>query len=105
MLLHGWTQVPPAEKDDNKLNGETTQNTAQEGEMDSELEEVSEPSGKKRKLSDVSDTTGTLDASKLTAESKNHKEVEKLDDEDDDDDDLVMIEDPNLVANKKVRLQ
>lgn len=96
MVLSGWTQAPAVVG-----NGGSTSNALQaeavEAEKDTEVDEISEPSGKKRKLSEV-DIPNTADG------TGNHKEVKELDD-DDDDDDLVMLNDFDSVANKKKRLQ
>lgn len=111
MVLSGWTQAPAAVKDDKKSigNGGNASNALEhelaEANRDGEMEEISEPSVKKRKLSEVSIAT-ILDGPEATAdEIKNQKEVEKLDDDDDDEEDLVMIDDLNSVGNKKTRLQ
>ncbi|XP_031252237.1 SUMO-activating enzyme subunit 2-like [Pistacia vera] len=93
MVLTGWTQAPAVVG-----NGGSTSNARQaEAEKDTEVDEISEPSGKKRKLSEV-DIPNAADG------TGNHKEVKELDD-DDDDDDLVMLDDFDSVTNKKKRLQ
>lgn len=111
MLLSGWTQAPPAKDDKQSMNdkqsignGGDSSNALQtepaDAVKDGEMEEISEPSGKKRKLSEGSKAS-ILDA---TDGTRNHKEVEKLDD-DDDDDDVVMFDDLDSMTNKKKRLQ
>ncbi|XP_031260229.1 SUMO-activating enzyme subunit 2-like, partial [Pistacia vera] len=93
MVLTGWTQAPAVVG-----NGGSTSNARQaEAEKDTEVDEISEPSGKKRKLSEV-DIPNAADG------TGNHKEVKELDD-DDDDDDLVMLDDLDSVTKKKKRLQ
>lgn len=110
MLLSGWTQAPPAKDDKQSMNdkqsignGGDSSNALQtepaDAVKDGEMEEISEPSGKKRKLSEGSKAS-ILDA---TDGTRNHKEVEKLDD--DDDDDVVMFDDLDSMTNKKKRLQ
>lgn len=104
MLLSGWTQAPPAKDDKQSIgNGGESSNALQtepaDAVKDGEMEEISEPSGKKRKLSEGSKAS-ILDA---TDGTRNHKEVEKLDD--DDDDDVVMFDDLDSMTNKKKRLQ
>lgn len=95
MVLSGWTQAPAVVE-----NSGSTSNVPQaevvEAEKDTKVEEISEPSGKKRKLTEV-DIPNAVDG------TGNHKEVKELDD-DDDDDDLVMLEYLDSVANKKKRL-
>lgn len=104
MLLSGWTQAPPAKDDKQSIgNGGDSSNALQtepaDAVKDGEMEEISESSGKKRKLSEGSKAS-ILDA---TDGTRNHKEVEKLDD--DDDDDVVMFDDLDSMTNKKKRLQ
>ncbi|KAJ0077122.1 hypothetical protein Patl1_36495 [Pistacia atlantica] len=73
MVLTGWTQAPAVVG-----NGGSTSNARQaEAEKDTEVDEISEPSGKKRKLSEV-DIPNAADG------TGNHKEVKELDDDDDD---------------------
>ncbi|GMY05726.1 SUMO-activating enzyme subunit 2 [Fagus crenata] len=91
MLLSGWTQASPVEKDDNKSigNGGSTSDASQtvpvEAENNVEIGGVA--SAKKRKLSE-------------TNETKNHEKLEVVDD---DDDCLMLDGDPGI--NKKKRLQ
>ncbi|KAL5790988.1 hypothetical protein ACOSQ2_005876 [Xanthoceras sorbifolium] len=96
MVLTGWEQAPPVEEEEKSNgNGETKK--------DSEFEEISEPSAKKRKLPEVPEGTD-LDVPNVANETKKQKEVQKLDD--DDDDDFVMFDDHwDSAKNKKKRLQ
>ncbi|KAK2665392.1 hypothetical protein Ddye_003966 [Dipteronia dyeriana] len=106
MVLTGWTQAPPVEEEKANGNGASSSNELQvepvETKKDAELEEIPESSRRKRKLPEDSEGTD-VDVSNVVNETKNHKEVEKLDD--DDDDDLVMFDDWASATNKKKRLQ
>lgn len=99
MLLSGWTQASSVEKDDNKSNGNggSTSNASQVVPVDAEDNvEMDVPSGKKRRLSEISDQG----LPSFTDETKNHGKLEVVD----DDDDLVMLDgDPGL--NKRKRMQ
>lgn len=99
MLLSGWTQASSVEKDDNKSNGNggSTSNALQVVPVEAEDNvEMDVPSGKKRRLSEISDQG----LSSFTDETKNHGKLEVVD----DDDDLVMLDgDPGL--NKRKRMQ
>lgn len=100
MVLSGWTQTPPVDKD-NKSNGNgaspsnALQSEPVKTNKDKEKVEVSEPSEKKRKRIEASE--GNHEEIPI-----NHQEVEKLDD---DDDDVVMFNDWDSTMNKKKRLQ
>lgn len=99
MLLSGWTQASSVEKDDNKSNGNggSTSNASQAVPVEAEDNvEMDVPSGKKRRLSEISGQ----ELSSVTDETKNHEKLEVVD----DDDDLVMLDDdPGL--NKRKRMQ
>ncbi|GLT30615.1 hypothetical protein SLA2020_054070 [Shorea laevis] len=90
MLLSGWTQPPPLNKNELVGNGGSTSNALL-------AEGTENATGKKRKLSDVSKPT-TSDGSGL-AESGNQNQPESLDD--DDDDDLFMSDDLESLTKKK----
>ncbi|XP_038719326.1 SUMO-activating enzyme subunit 2-like [Tripterygium wilfordii] len=109
MVLSGLTEAPSMAKDDNHSigNGGSTSNALSaditEAKTDVEVEEISDGteyihSGKKRKLPEVSQATKDVSDD----ETRNHKNVEKLDDEDDD---IVMLDHPDVDNQKKQRLQ
>ncbi|XP_022726530.1 SUMO-activating enzyme subunit 2-like isoform X4 [Durio zibethinus] len=109
MLLSGWVEAP-VDKDNNKpiRNSESTSNAlpAEEildGEKDVEIQEIPEGTetvtGKKRKLSEVSEGTST-NHSGLSDENRSHNQLEKLD-VDDEDDELIISDDWESLTKKK----
>lgn len=92
MVLSGWKQAPPVARNDG-----STSNAPEAEVVEAEVDEISEPSGKKRKLSEVNVPNGAHGTG-------NHKEVKELDGDKDHDDDLVMLDDLASVTKKKKRL-
>ncbi|GAB4837876.1 SUMO-activating enzyme subunit 2 [Ancistrocladus abbreviatus] len=95
MVLIGWTQAPPAEKES---NGESTSTTGQTLATEAKVVDVVEaaPAGKKRKLSErthasVSNpSSGTSDGKQVIL--------------DDDGDDVIMLQDGDCDVGKKKKL-
>ncbi|KAA8536073.1 hypothetical protein F0562_028551 [Nyssa sinensis] len=112
MILSGWMQAPPKEKENNKIssdNGASTSNASPavplETEEDNEIEIVltgaeNVAAGNKRKLSDISNAA-TSDLCSVADKTNSKNKPEELD----DDDDLVMLDDGNSNTSKKKRLR
>lgn len=96
MVLSGWTQAPSVENNGTKSvdnAGSTSEGSTMEAEKNDEIEIVP---GKKRKLSeDVIPSNAE--------ETKGKEKLEVLNG--DDDDDLVILDDGDSSANKKIRYQ
>ncbi|XP_044508066.1 SUMO-activating enzyme subunit 2-like isoform X2 [Mangifera indica] len=86
MVLSGWKQAPPVARNDG-----STSNAPEAEVVEAEVDEISEPSGKKRKLSEVNVPNGAHG-------------MKELDGDKDHDDDLVMLDDLASVTEKKKRL-
>ncbi|KAI4389413.1 hypothetical protein MLD38_001642 [Melastoma candidum] len=95
MLLLGWNQAPPTEKDNNNhvINGVSTsaEQPSEEvvDDVDMEISEVAP--AKKRKVLDT------------PVDTNNKKKVEEVND-DDEDDDVIMLEGNNPEYGKKRKL-
>ncbi|KAF8410551.1 hypothetical protein HHK36_003082 [Tetracentron sinense] len=111
MLLSGWAQAPPMEKDNNMPvgNGESTPSTSQavplKPEEDDDIEIVPTeiktiPAGTKRKISELS-STAISEPSSATDGTRSTKKEEEIDG---DDDVVVMLDDGNSDISKKKRL-
>ncbi|PON77399.1 SUMO-activating enzyme subunit SAE2/Uba [Trema orientale] len=94
MVLSGWSQASSVENDGDKSvdhnAGSTSESLTVETEKDSEAEIVS---GKKRKLSEVSEDVTPSDAQEIRA----NKKLEVLD----EDDDIVMLDGGDFGISKK----
>lgn len=100
MVLSGWTEATSVVKDDKKSNanaGSTSSASELEAEKNNEIESAT---GKKRKLSEVSEAVNP-DMSSVAGDTSQGK-LEVLDD---DDDDIVIFDDWDSATNKKKRLQ
>lgn len=101
MVLSGWTQAQAAEKNSKVSadNGASTSGASQaastmpEDEDDDDLQIIIPPpvSGRKRKLSDVTATSGVPSAA--AKEPKIKRKAEEIDG--DNDNDIVMLDDGN----------
>ncbi|XP_050365367.1 SUMO-activating enzyme subunit 2 [Argentina anserina] len=99
MVLSGWTQATSVVKDDKKSNANAGSTSSAASEMEADKNnEIETAPGKKRKLSELSET----DTSTVAGDTKSHGKLEVLDD---DDDDVVMFDDWDSATNKKLRLQ
>lgn len=102
MLLSGWTQAPPMEREDGTVlgNGGSTSNAVVNANRnDDELEIV--PVGAKRKLCEISQASTSSDPLIVVDGSRNGKEPEELDD--DDEEDLIMLDGDSDIS-KKIRV-
>ena len=113
MVLSGWTQSPAKEKDDDASinNGASASNASShavslEAKEDSETAIVpvatgSVPTGKKRKMFDISEDS-VPDLSSVPDETRSKKKLEEIDD---DGDDVVLLDDGCSDGIKKKRLR
>jgi ubiquitin-like 1-activating enzyme E1 B len=101
MVLSGWTEATSVVKDDKKSNanaGSTSGASELEAEKNNEIESGT---GKKRKLSEVSEAVNP-DMSSVAGDTRSQGKLEVLDD---DEDDIVMFDDWESATNKRKRLQ
>ncbi|XP_024028906.1 SUMO-activating enzyme subunit 2 isoform X2 [Morus notabilis] len=100
IVLSGWTQAPSSVENNGTKSvdnaGSTSEGSTMEAEKNDEIEIVP---GKKRKLSEVSEDVIPSNAE----ETKGKEKLEVLNG--DDDDDLVMLDDGDSGADKKIRYQ
>lgn len=102
MLLSGWTQASPEEKDDNKSvgNGVGASDASKTAPVEVDKNnEMGSGSGKKRKLPEVSEAA-VQDCSNVNDKSINHKRLELVED---DDDFLMLDEEPGIYKKKKLQ--
>ncbi|GFZ14438.1 SUMO-activating enzyme 2 [Actinidia rufa] len=114
MVLSGWTQSPAKEKDDNaSINNGASASNASSHAVSLEVKEDSEtaivpvamwsvPTGKKRKMFDISEDS-VPDLSSVPDEVGSKNKLEEIDD--DDGDDVVLLDDGCSDGIKKKRLR
>ena len=99
MFLSGWTPATSVVEDEKKPNANAGSTSSATSELEADKNnEVETATGKKRKLSEVSEA----DTSSVAGDTKSQGKLEVLDD---DDDDIVMFDDWGSAANKKSRVQ
>ncbi|KAM1030630.1 hypothetical protein ACFX13_035228 [Malus domestica] len=102
MVLSGWTQAPAVAQDDKKSTANAGSSSSASSSMEPEkTDDIETTPGKKRKLSEVSESANPELSSVAGSSTRNPEKLELVD----DDDDLVIFDNWDSVTDKKIKLQ